>query len=341
MNNRLGYIDAIRGFAMLLVVYGHVNFFSFKITPFIGTITGEIQMPLFFFISGYLVYKANARCSIKSTCARIWGKFKMLIVPAMVVGVSYSYLILGKSPHDFVMNHMKYGYWFPISLFSMFVVYELCKVICQNKIKFMLPLLISVSIVMWLLKYFLISDIETLNDILVLWHTFTYLPFFVLGVILCVNRERYEHRVSDNGLFNTALLALFVLSISFSNLADTLNVKFPVGGVLSLIVGSCGSLLLLNLFVKYKSYFNEGWVGRSLQTIGRRTLDVYLLHYFLLPDLTYATKYVDTSSTVGGLAITCAISILIIICSLCISNVIRLSPLLAFVLLGVKYKKHN
>ena len=298
---------------MLIVVYGHVNYVSFKMTPFIGTITGAIQMPLFFCISGYLAYKANALCSIKSTCARIWGKFKMLIVPAMVVGVSYSYLILGKSPHDFVMEHMKYGYWFPISLFSMFVVYELCKVICQNKIKFMLPL----------------------------WQTFTYLPFFVLGVILCVYRERYENRVSDNGLFNTALLALLVLSISFLNLADTLNVKFPVGGVLSLIVGSSGSLLLLNLFVKYKSYFNEGLVGRSLQTIGRRTLDVYLLHYFLLPDLTYATKYVDTSSTVVGLAITCAISILIIIFSLCISNVIRLSPLLASVLLGVKYKKHN
>ena len=341
MNNRLGYIDAIRGFAMLIVVYGHVNYFSFKMTPFIGTITGAIQMPLFFFISGYLVYKANSQCSIESLVSKLWGKFKMLIVPAMIVGVLYSYLILGKSPHDFVMEHMKYGYWFPISLFSMFVVYELCKVICQNKIKFLLPSLILVSIVMWLLKYFLINDIETLNDIFVLWQTFTYQPFFVLGVILCVYRERYENKMSDNGLFNTVLLVLFVLAISISNLSETLNVKFPVGGVLSLIIGSSGSLLLLNLFVKHKSYFNEGLVGRSLQMIGRRTLDIYLLHYFLLPDLTYATKYVDTSSTVVGLAISSAISILIIIFSLCIGNIIRMSPVLASFLLGVKYKKHD
>lgn len=341
MNNRLGYIDAIRGFAMLIVVYGHVNFFSFKITPFIGTITGAIQMPLFFFISGCLVYKANSQCSIKSSCLKLWDKFKMLIVPAMVMGVLYSYLMLRKSPLDFVMEHMKYGYWFPISLFSMYVVYELCKVICQNKIKFLLPLLILVSIVMWLLKYILIDDIEILNDIFVLWQTFTYQPFFVLGVILCVYRERYEYCVSINGFFNTILLVLFVLSMSFSNSAEALNIKFPVGGVLSLIIGSSASLLLLNFFIKHKSYFNESFVGRSLQTIGRRTLEIYLLHYFLLPDLTYATKYVDTSSTIVGLAINIVISILIIIVSLMIGNVIRLSPVLASFLLGVKYKKQS
>lgn len=327
---------------MLLVVYGHVNFFSFKIIPFIGIITEAIQMPLFFFISGFLVYKANSQCSITSIVSKLWSKFKILIVPTIVIGVLYSHFVLEKSVIDFVLNHMKYGYWFPISLFSMFVIYELCKVVCQNKTKFLLPLLIVASIILWVSKYYFINDvIVALNDIFVLWHTFTYLPFFILGIILGVYRERYENSVSNNGLFNTVLWVLFVLSMSFSNSAEALNIKFPVGGVLSLIIGSSASLLLLNLFIKHKSYFNESFVGRSLQTIGRRTLEIYLLHYFLLPDLTYATKYVDTSSTIVGLAISVVISILIIIVSLMIGNVIRLSPVLASFLLGVKYKKQS
>ena len=122
MSNRLGYIDAIRGFAMLLVVYGHVNFFSFKITPYIGEITEAIQMPLFFFISGYVAYKADSKYSAELVLVKLWDRFKMMIIPAIVMGLSYTYLVLGRTAYDFSFEIMKYGYWFTFSLFTMNVI---------------------------------------------------------------------------------------------------------------------------------------------------------------------------------------------------------------------------
>lgn len=61
--NRLGYIDAIRGFTMILVVYGHVVIFLLEKSAHLSSNVNEIfvlfTMPLFFFISVFFAYSAN------------------------------------------------------------------------------------------------------------------------------------------------------------------------------------------------------------------------------------------------------------------------------------------
>lgn len=341
MSNRLGYIDAIRGLAMLMVVYGHVNFFSFKITPYIGTITEAIQMPLFFFISGCVAYKAATRYSAISIVVKLWDKFKVLIVPTFVIGLSYTYLVLGRTLYDFSFNAMKYGYWFTISLFAMNIIYLLVFWATQNKGKSVLiQTLIVTSIILWCLKHVCIStDIFIiLNKTTCLWQTLTHFPFFVLGVILSIYRDEYEEVLSKRDAWNALLIIGFVMALLLMPPISTLDIKLPIGGVLRLILGFCGSLLLLNLTLSLKPYL-ENCIGRFFQFVGRRSLEIYLLHYFLLPDLTYAAEYVDTSSTILGLSISVLISILIIAVCLMIGNIIRLSPFLSSVLLGVKMKK--
>ncbi|EUJ29371.1 acyltransferase [Listeria cornellensis FSL F6-0969] len=51
---RLHWIDNLRGFGMILVVWGHMN-----IPIALETIIYSFHMPLFFFISGYLYKKNN------------------------------------------------------------------------------------------------------------------------------------------------------------------------------------------------------------------------------------------------------------------------------------------
>ena len=58
--NRIEYIDAMRGFTMILVVYAHVVFFSFGIDssyPSFNQFFMLMRMPLFFFISGFIFYR--------------------------------------------------------------------------------------------------------------------------------------------------------------------------------------------------------------------------------------------------------------------------------------------
>ena len=61
MTKRIEYIDAMRGFTMILVVIAHVIFFSYQgIDVFNwGKFFKIFRMPLFFFISGYIMYKAS------------------------------------------------------------------------------------------------------------------------------------------------------------------------------------------------------------------------------------------------------------------------------------------
>ena len=81
-------------------------------------------------------------------------------------------------------------------------------------------------------------------------------------------------------------------------------------------------------------------MGSALQFIGKRTLDVYMLHYFLLPHLPQIGKYIQEGHN-ATLEITLGVLISLIIIGLClvISAILRTSPLLAKYLFGVNKRK--
>ena len=57
---RIEYIDSLRGFTMILVVAYHVGGFCLGLEPSVPSINlflREFRMPLFFFISGFVLYK--------------------------------------------------------------------------------------------------------------------------------------------------------------------------------------------------------------------------------------------------------------------------------------------
>lgn len=82
---RLGYIDSLRGFAMLLVVFGHIIYHSFNLETNSYKIVSSIHLPLFFYISGFVVNKSFITGPV-SLCKNILAKVKSLLIPACVVG---------------------------------------------------------------------------------------------------------------------------------------------------------------------------------------------------------------------------------------------------------------
>lgn len=64
MTQRLEYIDALRGFTMILVVLAHIINIGYHITDStmeemntFNNLFVRFRMPLFFFISGFVFYK--------------------------------------------------------------------------------------------------------------------------------------------------------------------------------------------------------------------------------------------------------------------------------------------
>lgn len=105
------------------------------------------------------------------------------------------------------------------------------------------------------------------------------------------------------------------------------------------LLGVTGIVILFTFFRKNESYFTkDSRLGKILQFIGRRTLDIYLLHFFLL---TYhmnniGTWLIQNTNKTVELFIILAIAIWVVALSLLLSKIIRLSPFLAHYLFGAK-----
>ena len=111
-------------------------------------------------------------------------------------------------------------------------------------------------------------------------------------------------------------------------------IKMIIYGLLSIII-------IFTFFRKYeKSFQSETKVGYVMQYVGKRTLDIYMIHYFILPlNLKALGDYfVNNVNPILEFFITTILVMLVITASIVIGNIIRLSPLLSHYLLGSKKK---
>lgn len=130
---RIEWIDALRGFTMILVVFSHVEISGFVMAPGYARINDLFRilfMPLFFFVSGFIAYRSQVWQ---------WGlyrdsllkKIRVLLLPMLFFGLLYAVFFYaqrrGVAPVDsivgFFNDSMKYGYWFTVVLLGMFLIY--------------------------------------------------------------------------------------------------------------------------------------------------------------------------------------------------------------------------
>lgn len=283
---RLKYIDALRGFAIFMVVYSHVVFHTFDMHTTLSEIISTIHMPLFFFISGTVINKWSIS-SYSEYIHIILNKVVSWLVVPIIIGGVYSWLILDKSFLYYVMDIMKYGYWFTISLFQIYVLF-LTTVLIVNKSELykkeiVLVLLVVVASLLWFSIYlFMDNDLyKFMVKTVCIRQTSLYLPFFCFGVYIQLKLNKI---LSINVSTIIGLIVCFVcctiLNLYYS---DQLNIMFPiipVKGILLLLIGFCGCLILYLLFRRFID--SNKWVNRFLIRLGTNTLSIYLIHYFLL-----------------------------------------------------------
>ena len=141
---RIEYIDAMRGFTMILVIYSHVCVFCFKdYFMAFNDVLFLLRMPCFFFISGWLFYKAT-RIWDQSTVKQVMSnKFMVQIVPTFI------FLALHERTNFFhQLGAVKGGYWFTFALFIYFVIYILSSLAfrrCKHRDLWMLLIALFIS----------------------------------------------------------------------------------------------------------------------------------------------------------------------------------------------------
>lgn len=345
---RIAYIDALRGFTMFLVVYWHIMALSFGIKAdesVIGAFFLTFRMPTFFFLSGYLGFKAVESFSFSKWKELALKKTFVQLVPTAIF-FSLFQIVNNSSPLIFFKNGLT-GYWFTLVLFELFITYYTVNLVVNRlgggkitiAVIFSLIALAGNIIALWINTR---QTMPRISVVLTLNNFFYYFQFFVLGLFVKAFPQ-LKRLISDSRFFcitTTIFIALFI--IQYKWITHDYN-RYAYYLINSIFLKYAGLFMFYSMFSLFEDFFyRNGIVSRTMQFAGSRTLDIYLLHYFFLPSLLQYKEFFFPDGKESVLSEIVVISLLAItvmgICLL-VSTCLRRSPIFAKYLFGILPKK--
>lgn len=336
---RIGYLDAIRGFTMILVVLNHVSGFCLDINSEIQSVNHvikEFRMPLFFYICGFVLQHNHINWTYNTICTFLKKKFPIQIISTILFLYIFTYLN-NISFVDGLFNDSKMGFWFTYVLFIYYIFYSLIMGIIYNfniKSKYEDLIISCIGILFYL---FLIPSIynkipldDSIKNLLSLKH-WGYFTFFIGGTLVKKHFDIFTKYLDKKTLLTFSLL----LFISFNIFKSDVLI---IGWTLFCFITAITGIIIFFSFFRYNSnIIDNSKLGSFLQYIGRNTLSIYFLHYFFLPINLKNILPVFSQHPVPIIefSISLFISIIIIVFCLLINNIICISPILSY-LLGKK-----
>lgn len=340
--NRIGYIDAIRGLAMILVVYFHIAAYGFGSYELgYNDIIERFRMPTFFFISGWVFYKAGRTWDRQTITGMIRKKFMVQIIPTVVFMLLYLVMFNLLDVSSFGSD--KKGYWYTFVLFEYFIIYILAEALLNRQnstigeMRVLIVILILSVSAFYYAKYYTHYAVElgTWKDILGFFSfvKIRHIIFFWFGTFVRRHFDRFI-QLTNNSYVTATLIVLFTAIILWPMVLSINGIEY----IAYLVAGLSGTVICFTFFrIHAQNFSQETWYGRGLQLIGRRTLDIYLIHYFVLPyDLVQLDVWLQYHHNTLFAPMTLILALWVVICSLFISSLIRVSPLLAKYLFAVK-----
>lgn len=220
MTKRIEYIDAMRGFTMILVVVAHVIFYSYHgIDGFNwGRFFKIFRMPLFFFISGFIMYKASRIWNGEVTLDFLKKKFKVQIIPTVVFFSIFAFLY-HLNLENAIIHKAKGGYWFTLTLFVYFFIFSTISMLCTRLWgkngggrSFIILLILSVGFIFFDTKY--VDKFAAEHHIALICNIaqWRYFIFFVIGVLTRCYFDKIT-KMLDNPHFMAIIITAFVGSL--------------------------------------------------------------------------------------------------------------------------------
>lgn len=342
---RLEYIDAFRGLAIIFIVFGHIPLYSYGESGndliSYRLFTSMVQLPMFFFVSGFLFVNNTNLGGVKIKLQR---KFRQLLIPTFLFGGIFI-LCSNGNVIECLNDKFKYGYWFTLTLFEFFVlqyaVSGIWKSVNGDLYEYRYAVLCAIAAIM---VYGLslpavenkVHGIPAVN-----WLGFPqlrYYIYFVIGHLLRLHLEeiiKWKYRDTAVAIAVTAFLILSILQWGLHWTAKGVLFHFTL-----IVFETCALLSIFTLFYKHRNKFDveSTWSSRCLSFIGKRTLDIYLLHYFFLPkDMAIVGEYFSKHSDMAGEMIVSGVMALTVIAiCLIVGEMIRASKILSRWALGTR-----
>ena len=338
---RIEYIDAMRGFTMILVVFAHVCHFCLGDSKMgYNAIFILFRLPCFFMLSGWLFEPASRNSFM--TVAR--HKAMVQLLPTFI------FLLLLAPPPEFFhqLGAMKGGYWFTFVLFEFFILYMVIVRIGKPWTP-ILAFTITIASFFYARYYDSIKSssegyqlllIDALGFLSVT--TWRFFLFFYIGAWMRRYFDAFIRWTNKPVVILLICVAFFI--IASTSHKDNLwfeTIRYYAGGITGMIMTFTIFRLLFTLpfLSSWKCFSIFHHTSSFLQYVGTRTLDIYLLHYFFLPRflMAYGPQLQAYDSRFLEFVAIMVISLIILVLCLITSYVIRLSPFLGHYLFGAKY----
>ena len=297
-------------------------------------------MPMFFFVSGYVAYKPLVHWTRTYALDIFKRKFQ-----AQIIGTVFFYSLLLWCIHaedPFRAFRLEvHGYWFTLTLFRIFCIYAILSLILRKwSFKILEVILLTLSVAGILI--FIYHPVHSPLLSIIGYNTLYFLQFFTMGLLLRSHGAE-AMRIFESKILITIIILGFTLCciLVFSYDRELVGLCGEKGYIWwsEEIIRYLGLFLVFSLFYTGRNMFEKDIrTNRILLLIGRRTLDLYFLHYFFLPDLTFLKPYIEgaENAVVTQLIIGAIVSGVIIAVCMGISFIFRRSPFLAQWLFGVK-----
>lgn len=287
--DRLIFLDTMRGFAIFSVIYSHIILFwgNFQYDTWFNHYFCIFQMPLFFFISGFLSYSRNLTSyKLKKGLTK---KIISQVMPAVIILLPMSY-IFGDGFVDALFRSGKMGYWFTISLAETFFIFTVITVLfkrMKEKQLAMIYIFTAVLITLFMMILVITNSSERFYEkpivqLLSLQFGIGRMPFFFIGATVKIFYDQFKKYIL-NWYVIIPVTIISVLPI----------MQYPAfrhfNGYLSL-------LTVFFVFYVINNYLQKSKSGKILAYMGVNALPIYLLHYifiFSLMNLSVTKHLID------------------------------------------------
>jgi fucose 4-O-acetylase-like acetyltransferase len=312
---RIESLDCLKGIAILLVMFGHVQVHNQMTDPYLYDMIKSIQMPMFFLISGYLSGAGTKIRSTKQYMEKLGKRAVSYLLPFFSWLVVQHITFVPRALKT-VLFQLDYGLWFLMVLF-LFSWITMTGQLVQAKVKqeWGFWAVFLGSSVLILLAY--LKGVTFLSPSLLV----IYLPYYGGACLTGMHPELFAKipiRIQRS--------AALVFGIVFLIMAMTLDLVTVTGiGMLCVqtLASFLGCLALIRLVLDWK----ENRWKTKLAALGRYTLEIYVLHYQFARVLNPTGKIFLFWSPSGLLYSVAAFAVMSVITAAAIWLIDRIPPL--------------
>lgn len=295
MKQRLLYLDAIKGLAILLVIMGHIYIFSRDTeTPlysYFMSFISAVHMPLFFIIAG--IFSQRPVTSLPQLGKYLKDKTIRLLVPALIFQAMLSLWVGGAvnmSPKELLAAH----YWFTPTLFVYFLIFLVQRWVTDLGVKLIRRredkcLETSLHVVFTIAFFYFVS--HTLPQLYPplgqrpLSTGFIRMaclyPYVVIGFLIGRLELLPRLRSHSAGLTSFVLLVVSIGILRYYSY-DTPYLSYGLWHNDRLMALSFFAFLVYTFGLMTEG---SSRLGKAFVFLGNWSLPIYLVHYFFIPIL--------------------------------------------------------